>query len=85
MLNAGLLAAVKSRATWQNIICPDTLKTAILVVPLLLFTGLLAGVAWSLPTPLRRPFVILLAIGGRLCVGSVWLAWFATHFLRGKW
>jgi len=54
-------------------------------VPLLLFTGLLAGVAWSLPTPLRRPFVMLLAIGGRLCVGSVWLAWFATHFLRGKW
>ena len=85
LFNAVLLYVVGRSGYLARYFYPDTLEVLALTGPLLLFTGLLAGVTCSLPAQLRRPFAVLLVVGGLLCAGSLWLAWFATHFLRSKW
>ncbi|WP_200793385.1 hypothetical protein [Hymenobacter lapidiphilus] len=85
LLNAALFCRVVYSGYLARYFYTDTQDILSFLGPLVTLPLLLTGIIWSLPRSLNRPFRVLLVLSLVLLVGGLWLAWFATHFMRGKW
>lgn len=81
LLNATLFCGVVCSSDSSS----DAQNIVLFLGPLAALPLLLAGIIRSLPRSLNRLFWVVLMLSLVLLAGGLWLAWFATHFMRGKW